>query len=88
MAQEAGVFPKSLKSYVQRALALCKDEKQSAACQEIMKEVRLQLVIKCCLEHTTSVAKTFLMSCCLVVEIKEPEPVLARNPMDNSGYGY
>ncbi|TYG63912.1 hypothetical protein ES288_D06G066400v1 [Gossypium darwinii] len=38
MAQEAGVFPKSLKSYVQRALALCKDEKQSAACQEIMKE--------------------------------------------------
>ncbi|MBA0780713.1 hypothetical protein Gotri_004781, partial [Gossypium trilobum] len=35
---KAGVFPKSLKSYVQRALALCKDEKQSAACQEIMKE--------------------------------------------------
>ncbi|TYI62510.1 hypothetical protein E1A91_D10G248700v1 [Gossypium mustelinum] len=36
---KAGVFPKSLKSYVQRALALCKDEKQSAACQEIMKEI-------------------------------------------------
>ncbi|XP_016716609.1 uncharacterized protein [Gossypium hirsutum] len=44
MAQEAGVFPKSLKSYVQRELALCKDENQSTACQEIMKEVRLQLV--------------------------------------------
>ncbi|TYI15157.1 hypothetical protein ES332_A08G167900v1 [Gossypium tomentosum] len=38
MAQEAGVFPKSLKSYVQRELALCKDENQSTACQEIMKE--------------------------------------------------
>ncbi|KAK8479588.1 hypothetical protein V6N11_070556 [Hibiscus sabdariffa] len=36
---KAGVFPKSLKNYVQRALAQCKDEKQSAACQEIMKEI-------------------------------------------------
>lgn len=30
-------------------------------------------------------AKTFLMSDCVVVEIKEPEPVVAGNPMDNSG---
>lgn len=28
------------------------------------------------------------MSDCVVVEIKEPEPVAAGNPMDNSGYGY
>ncbi|XP_022744381.1 SAC3 family protein A-like isoform X2 [Durio zibethinus] len=36
---KAGVFPKSLKSYVERVLAQCKDEKQMAACQEVMKEV-------------------------------------------------
>lgn len=46
-------------------------------------------VVRCCLEHASSVAKTFLMSDCVVVEIKEPaEPVAAGNPMDNSGYGY
>ncbi|KAJ8747736.1 hypothetical protein K2173_014511 [Erythroxylum novogranatense] len=45
-------------------------------------------VVRCCLEHASSVAKTFLMSDCVVVEIKEPEPVPAGNPMDNSGYGY
>ncbi|XP_074321354.1 ruBisCO large subunit-binding protein subunit beta, chloroplastic [Silene latifolia] len=45
-------------------------------------------VVRCCLEHASSVAKTFLMSDCVVVEIKEPEPVGAGNPMDNSGYGY
>ncbi|MQL05554.1 molecular chaperone GroEL, partial [Escherichia coli] len=44
-------------------------------------------VVRCCLEHAASVAKTFLMSDCVVVEIKEPEPVTAGNPMDNSGYG-
>ncbi|XP_057451422.1 ruBisCO large subunit-binding protein subunit beta, chloroplastic [Lotus japonicus] len=44
-------------------------------------------VVRCCLEHASSVAKTFLMSDCVVVEIKEPEPVVAGNPMDNSGYG-
>ncbi|MBA0637986.1 hypothetical protein Godav_025108, partial [Gossypium davidsonii] len=32
-------------------------------------------VVRCCLEHAASVAKTFLMSDCVVVEIKEPEPV-------------
>ncbi|KAJ0703158.1 putative chaperonin Cpn60/TCP-1 family, groEL-like apical domain superfamily [Helianthus annuus] len=45
-------------------------------------------VVRCCLEHASSVAKTFLMSDCVVVEIKEPEPVTVGNPMDNSGYGY
>ncbi|KZV25692.1 chaperonin 60 subunit beta 2, chloroplastic [Dorcoceras hygrometricum] len=42
-------------------------------------------VVRCCLEHASSVAKTFLMSDCVVVEIKEPEPVVAGSPMDNSG---
>uniref|UniRef100_A0A6N2K8E7 RuBisCO large subunit-binding protein subunit beta, chloroplastic n=1 Tax=Salix viminalis TaxID=40686 RepID=A0A6N2K8E7_SALVM len=45
-------------------------------------------VVRCCLEHASSVAKTFLMSDCVVVEIKEPESVPAGSPMDNSGYGY
>ncbi|XWS07862.1 hypothetical protein CRYUN_Cryun41cG0029300 [Craigia yunnanensis] len=36
---KAGMFPKSLKSYVERALGQCKDEKQMAACQEVMKEI-------------------------------------------------
>lgn len=45
-------------------------------------------VVRCCLEHAASVARTFLMSDCVVVEIKEPEPVPAGNPMDSSGYGY
>ncbi|KAL6513714.1 hypothetical protein OROHE_019574 [Orobanche hederae] len=42
-------------------------------------------VVRCCLEHASSVAKTFLMSDCVVVEIKETEPVAAGNPMDNAG---
>ncbi|PPD80988.1 hypothetical protein GOBAR_DD22086 [Gossypium barbadense] len=45
-------------------------------------------VVRCCLEHATSVAKTFLMSDCVVVEIKEPKSVPAGNPVDNLGYGY
>jgi len=45
-------------------------------------------VVRCCLEHAASVAKTFLMSDVVVVEIKEPEPAPLTNPMDNSGYGY
>ncbi|CAN4091719.1 unnamed protein product [Withania somnifera] len=45
-------------------------------------------VVRCWLEHSAFVAKTFLMSDCVVVEIKEPEPAVAGNPMDNSGYGY
>eukprot|EP00244_Chara_vulgaris_P000202 TRINITY_DN1031_c0_g1_i5.p1 TRINITY_DN1031_c0_g1~~TRINITY_DN1031_c0_g1_i5.p1 ORF type:complete len:410 (-),score=131.99 TRINITY_DN1031_c0_g1_i5:516-1667(-) len=47
-------------------------------------------VVRCCLEHAGSVAKTFLTSDCVVVDIKEPEPAGAAmaNPMDASGYGY
>ena len=33
------MFPKSLRGYVERALARCKDDKQMAACQAVMKEV-------------------------------------------------
>ncbi|KAM7493404.1 hypothetical protein LguiB_028013 [Lonicera macranthoides] len=46
-------------------------------------------VVRCCLEHASSVAKTFLMSDCVVVEIKEPESAVpAGNPMDNSGNNF
>ncbi|KAI5066212.1 hypothetical protein GOP47_0018836 [Adiantum capillus-veneris] len=34
-----GMFPPSLRAYVERALARCKDEAQKRACQEIMKEM-------------------------------------------------
>ncbi|XAR56128.1 hypothetical protein NMG60_11036477 [Bertholletia excelsa] len=34
-----GMFPKSLRGYVERALARCKDETQMAACQAVMKEI-------------------------------------------------
>ncbi|KAK7310285.1 hypothetical protein RJT34_07698 [Clitoria ternatea] len=34
-----GMFPKSLRGYVVRALARCKDDKQMAACQAVMKEM-------------------------------------------------
>ncbi|KAI3866935.1 hypothetical protein MKW92_043496 [Papaver armeniacum] len=44
-------------------------------------------VVRCCLEHAASVARTFLTSDVVVVDIKEPEAALV-NPMDNSGYGY
>nr|CAB3469248.1 unnamed protein product [Digitaria exilis] len=43
-------------------------------------------VVRCCLEHAASVAKTFLTSDVVVVEIKEPETAAPMaNPMDNSG---
>ncbi|VAH99359.1 unnamed protein product [Triticum turgidum subsp. durum] len=45
-------------------------------------------VVRCCLEHAASVAKTFLTSDVVVVEIKEPEAAPLANPMDNSGFGY
>ncbi|XP_022852075.1 chaperonin 60 subunit beta 2, chloroplastic-like [Olea europaea var. sylvestris] len=45
-------------------------------------------VVRCCLEHAASVARTFLTSDAVVVDIKEPEPIPAGNPMGNSGYGY
>ncbi|XWS11964.1 hypothetical protein CRYUN_Cryun37aG0050100 [Craigia yunnanensis] len=44
-------------------------------------------VVRCCLEHAASVARTFLTSDAVVVDIKEPESVAAGNPM-GSGYGY
>lgn len=34
-----GMFPPSLRAYVERALSRCKDEAQKKACQEIMKEM-------------------------------------------------
>lgn len=45
-------------------------------------------VVRCCLEHAASVARTFLTSDAVVVDSKGPEPVATGNPMDNSGYGY
>ncbi|XP_021765315.1 ruBisCO large subunit-binding protein subunit beta, chloroplastic-like [Chenopodium quinoa] len=45
-------------------------------------------VVRCCLEHAASVAKTFLTSDAVVTEIPEPEPAPMENPMDNSGFGY
>ncbi|KAG1354179.1 putative RuBisCO large subunit-binding protein subunit beta, chloroplastic [Cocos nucifera] len=39
-------------------------------------------VVRCCLEHAASVARTFLTSDVVVVDIKEPA---AGNPMDDSG---
>ena len=38
------------------------------------------------MEHAASVARTFLTSDAVVVDIKEPEPVDAGNPMGNSGF--
>lgn len=37
------------------------------------------------MEHAASVAKTFLTSDVVVVDIKEPEAAPVGNPMDNSG---
>ncbi|GAV77256.1 SAC3_GANP domain-containing protein [Cephalotus follicularis] len=36
---KSGMFPKSLRGYVERALARCKDDTQVAACQGVMKEI-------------------------------------------------
>lgn len=38
---QPGMFPKSLRGYVERALARCKDDGQMAACQAVMKEVSI-----------------------------------------------
>ena len=43
-------------------------------------------MVRCCLEHAASVARTFLASDAVVVDIKEPESMAAGNPMDNSGF--
>ena len=37
------MFPKSLRGYVERALARCQDDKQMEACQAVMKEVSVTL---------------------------------------------
>lgn len=42
-------------------------------------------VVRCCLEHAASVAKTFLTSDAVVVDMKEPEPIPRRTPMPISG---
>ncbi|GFQ01712.1 chaperonin 60 subunit beta 4 chloroplastic [Phtheirospermum japonicum] len=47
-------------------------------------------VVRCCLEHAVSVARTFLTADAVVVEIKEPVPKLPRfmrKPMPTSGVG-
>lgn len=36
---QPGMFPSSLRAYVERALSRCKDETQKAACQDIMKDM-------------------------------------------------
>ncbi|CAL5350006.1 unnamed protein product [Camellia sinensis] len=41
-------------------------------------------VVRCCLEHAASVARTFLTSDLVVVNIKEPKPVQMRKPMPTS----
>jgi chaperonin GroEL len=44
-------------------------------------------VIRCCLENACSVAKLFLTSEAVVIEIPGPKAlVVGGNPMDNSGY--
>lgn len=41
----------------------------------------MEQVVRCCLENAASVAKTFLTSDAVVVDIKEPLPVRWRTPM-------
>jgi hypothetical protein len=36
---QPGMFPSSLRAYVERALSRCKDESQKVACQDIMKDM-------------------------------------------------
>lgn len=46
----------------------------------------MKQVVRCCLEHAASVAKTFITSDAVVVDIKEPEKAAAAgNPMGGSG---
>ncbi|XP_075518527.1 chaperonin 60 subunit beta 4, chloroplastic-like isoform X1 [Primulina tabacum] len=44
-------------------------------------------VVRCCLEHASSVAKTFLTSGAVVIEIKDPVSRHIRKPMPTSGVG-
>ncbi|KAK9276685.1 hypothetical protein L1049_006221 [Liquidambar formosana] len=45
-------------------------------------------VVRCCLEHAASVAKTFLTSNAVVVDIKEVEPIPRRKPMPTLGSSF
>ncbi|XP_075656633.1 chaperonin 60 subunit beta 4, chloroplastic-like isoform X2 [Castanea sativa] len=45
-------------------------------------------VVRCCLEHATSVAKSFLTSSAVVVDIKELEPIPRRPPMPTSAVAH
>nr|GMD25555.1 chaperonin 60 subunit beta 4, chloroplastic [Ipomoea batatas] len=46
-------------------------------------------VVRCCLEHAASVAKTFLTSDAVIIDIREPVSRLRRKPMmpPTSGIG-
>ncbi|XP_043700964.1 ruBisCO large subunit-binding protein subunit beta, chloroplastic isoform X1 [Telopea speciosissima] len=44
-------------------------------------------VVRCCLEHAASVAKTFLTSDVVIVDIKELHAIPMRKPIPNSGVG-
>ncbi|KAL0463681.1 UNVERIFIED_CONTAM: Chaperonin 60 subunit beta 4, chloroplastic [Sesamum latifolium] len=44
-------------------------------------------VVRCCLEHAASVAKTFLTADAVVIEIKEPVSKVLRKPIPTSGIG-
>ncbi|XP_058112396.1 ruBisCO large subunit-binding protein subunit beta, chloroplastic-like isoform X3 [Magnolia sinica] len=45
-------------------------------------------VVRCCLQHAASVAKSFLTSDVVIVDNKEQEPVRMRKPMPSSGIGF
>ncbi|KAF7082237.1 hypothetical protein CFC21_086114 [Triticum aestivum] len=45
-------------------------------------------VVRCCLEHAASVAKTFIISDAVVVDIRAPKCAPVVNPMCGSGYGF
>ncbi|KAF7077029.1 hypothetical protein CFC21_081619 [Triticum aestivum] len=45
-------------------------------------------VVRCCLEHAASVAKTFITSDAVVVDIRAPKCAPVVNPMCGSGYGF
>jgi hypothetical protein len=51
------------------------------------KSVLQNQVVRCCLEHAASVAKTFITSDAVVVDIKVPEQAPAANPMGGGGSG-
>lgn len=49
---------------------------------------KLLQVVRCCIEHAASVAKAFLTSNAVVIDIKELQPIIPQrkpNPMATSG---